>query len=266
MSAARKISRLAIGDPATRPVVQTYKIPKYVLQDDRMSEDLPFRSRGGIAIRHHFPRGCGVHHPIRLQRNAGSSNGHFRRFWLRPNLTIDLRLDGKRVQRIHSRRRRGGAQDPGRRGRGGCGPGSPHPSAGRYARGWCCFPEPDARNLKVCFSRPVTDYSNALSCGTADAEPAIGNVTDCGALQRERNREETPSRRRIFVCRPSGSNDELPCARQDSLHAGAPRVSRTCRRPGPSGFAELSTAKAGAGPGVGQFRERNPDSASKNTG
>ena len=52
MSAARKISRLAIGNPATLPVSQTYEIPKYLIQEDRMSEDLPFGSRGGAAIRH----------------------------------------------------------------------------------------------------------------------------------------------------------------------------------------------------------------------
>ena len=55
MSAARKISRLAVGDASSRPVSQMYETPRYLMQDDRMSEDLPFGSRGGIAIRHYFP-------------------------------------------------------------------------------------------------------------------------------------------------------------------------------------------------------------------
>ena len=55
MSAARKISRLAIGDPAIRPYTETHDVSRHLVQDDRMSEDLPFGSRGGIAIRHNFP-------------------------------------------------------------------------------------------------------------------------------------------------------------------------------------------------------------------
>ena len=55
MSAARKISRLAIGDHTGRPDSQTYDVPRFLDQEDRTSEDLPFGSRGGIAIRHFFP-------------------------------------------------------------------------------------------------------------------------------------------------------------------------------------------------------------------
>ena len=55
MSAARKISRLAVGNASSRPVSQVYETPRYLMQYDRMSEELPFGSRGGIAIRHYFP-------------------------------------------------------------------------------------------------------------------------------------------------------------------------------------------------------------------
>ena len=54
--AATKISRLAVGDPSMRANVTTYEVGNQTLgQDDRMSEALPFGSRGGIAVRHHFP-------------------------------------------------------------------------------------------------------------------------------------------------------------------------------------------------------------------
>src|SRR5579872_3546111 len=49
MAAARKISRLAVGDPSIVPVYETYSIPSTLGQDQRMGEDLPFGSRGGIA-------------------------------------------------------------------------------------------------------------------------------------------------------------------------------------------------------------------------
>ena len=55
MSAARQISRLAIGDPTIRVPVSTYDAPQYRMQDDQVSEDLPFGSRGGMAVRHYFP-------------------------------------------------------------------------------------------------------------------------------------------------------------------------------------------------------------------
>ena len=54
--AATKISRRAVGDPAIRPSVATYQLPYLsLLQEDRMSEDLPFGSRGGLVVPHHFP-------------------------------------------------------------------------------------------------------------------------------------------------------------------------------------------------------------------
>ena len=47
LAAARKISRLAVGDPTIRPVTDTFAPDKLLRQDDRVSEDLPFGSRAG---------------------------------------------------------------------------------------------------------------------------------------------------------------------------------------------------------------------------
>ena len=55
MAAARKISRAAVGDPAIRPVTESFAINKYVKQDDRAGEGLPFGSRGGLAVHYYFP-------------------------------------------------------------------------------------------------------------------------------------------------------------------------------------------------------------------
>lgn len=55
MAAATKIGRLAIGDPALRPAISTYDIPRRVRQTERMSEALPFGTRGGLSVRHTFP-------------------------------------------------------------------------------------------------------------------------------------------------------------------------------------------------------------------
>ena len=55
LSAARTITRLATGRPPAGPVVESFRAPLRMVQDDRQSEDLPLGSRGGIAIRHYFP-------------------------------------------------------------------------------------------------------------------------------------------------------------------------------------------------------------------
>src|SRR5688572_9094663 len=55
LSAARQVTRLAIGMAPPVPALTTFEIPLHVVQDDRQDEDLPFGSRGGIAIRYQFP-------------------------------------------------------------------------------------------------------------------------------------------------------------------------------------------------------------------
>src|SRR5215468_483764 len=55
MSVARQVTRLAVGLPPAKPGMDRFEIPLHVLQEDRMSEDLPLGSRGGMAIHYDFP-------------------------------------------------------------------------------------------------------------------------------------------------------------------------------------------------------------------
>ena len=48
LSAARTISRLAVGDPTIDPAADVFKIPTALVQDERTSEDLPFGSHEAI--------------------------------------------------------------------------------------------------------------------------------------------------------------------------------------------------------------------------
>jgi hypothetical protein len=68
MSVARQVTRLATGLPPTQATVDRFEIPRDVLQDDRMSEDLPFGSRGGIAVHYNFPVDGEYSIHVRLQR------------------------------------------------------------------------------------------------------------------------------------------------------------------------------------------------------
>ena len=58
MTAARRISRLAIGDLTLKPVEEIYdskRDPIKGTRNERISDDLPFDSRAGISIQHYFP-------------------------------------------------------------------------------------------------------------------------------------------------------------------------------------------------------------------
>jgi len=55
MSVARQLTRLATGLPPLNPTISTYEVPLYMSQDWRQNEDMPFGSRGGIAVSHNFP-------------------------------------------------------------------------------------------------------------------------------------------------------------------------------------------------------------------
>ena len=70
MFAAGKISRLATGNASSRQTIDFYDISEGVAQDSRLSDDLPFGSRGGIAVRHHFPLDGEYLLTIQLQRNG----------------------------------------------------------------------------------------------------------------------------------------------------------------------------------------------------
>ena len=63
LSAARKISRLAVGDPTIRPTPTTYRATIDLTQNDHL-DGLPFGTRGGMLVRHQFP--VGIRLPGRL--------------------------------------------------------------------------------------------------------------------------------------------------------------------------------------------------------
>ena len=54
LDAARKIARLAVGDPEMPVMVNIHRLDDEQSQDAR-AEDLPFGTRGGLAIHSYFP-------------------------------------------------------------------------------------------------------------------------------------------------------------------------------------------------------------------
>lgn len=95
MSVARQVTRLAMGLPPSKPTAETFAIPLHVLQDDRQSEDLPFGSRGGMAIKYNFPVSGEYNIKVRLQRQY---QDYLKGMGWEQKL--DIRLDSKLIKRF----------------------------------------------------------------------------------------------------------------------------------------------------------------------
>ena len=95
MSVAREVTRLATGLPPVKPNLETFEVPLHVLQEDRMDEDLPFGSRGGLAIHYDFPVDGEYAIKVRLQRQYQDYLKGMG--WPQQ---VDIRLDGKLLKRF----------------------------------------------------------------------------------------------------------------------------------------------------------------------
>jgi mono/diheme cytochrome c family protein len=95
LSVARQVTRLAVGMPPSRPGLERFEIPLFVMQDDRQSEDLPLGSRGGIAVRRDFPVDGEYLVKVRLQRQYQDYLKGMG--WPQQ---LDVRIDGKLMKRF----------------------------------------------------------------------------------------------------------------------------------------------------------------------
>ena len=220
MLAAGKISRLAMGNSAIRPFTESYDVSRRLVQEDRMSEDLPFGSRGGIAIRHHFLLDGEYRIKIRLQRNKDN----YIRGLAEPH-PLDVRLDGARIKLFTV-----GGEHKGR-----SGPINsfihPHfrgdPEQEKYELTADAGLEvrfrakAGPRLVGVAFLNETLEpeselmprqmYDEIVASGYKGGVPAVDRVEISGPYD-AKGLGDTPSRRRIFVCSPASSEDEDACA------------------------------------------------------
>ncbi len=192
MSASATIARLAVGDPTMRPGVTSYTVSRLQLQVGQSSPDLPFGSRGGLAVRHHFPLDAEYVLTVRLRG---------RRF--REPHQLDIRLDGERIQTftVGGRRARApAARDTGTR---DPAPDAPFQVRLRVAAG--------SRVVGVTFVEKMVAPE-----GVGPAQLPVGSISFRGIRGAEARVEaldiagpydatgpgDTASRRRVFVCEP----------------------------------------------------------------
>jgi hypothetical protein len=225
MAAARKISRLAVGDPGSGPEVQTYDVPVMLTQDHHISDDLPLGSRGGIAIHQNFPAEGDYVIKVRLQRSGNYKDEDI--MGLTEAHQLEIRLDGARVQEFTI----GGkyADNGGRDDKGSFIRRSSSSEESKYKRTADSALEvrvhstAGQRLLGVDFLGGTTEPEAVLQPLTAGFRfinkrieqvlPNVATVIVEGPYN-VRGAGDTPSWQNIFVCHPNDSASELPCARQ----------------------------------------------------
>ncbi len=217
LDAASEISRLAVGDPNASPTSATYKLPRLASQWDRV-EGAPFGTRGGVSVIHNFPADGEYIFEVTLHSiPTGQLFGSDAPF----DEKIEVSINGERVALIDVDR-------------------------------WMSQADPDGMDLKTrpisvragpqrvtaaflqTFDGPVNDNIAPIAHSIADtqigSEPGITNVAHLREMAikgpyRPTGVSETPSRKRIFSCRPTSPNEARPCAEKivNSLGSAAYR-------------------------------------------
>jgi hypothetical protein len=207
LAASREVSSQAVGDPKTGPISQSIQVPPDLAQDDQI-EGLPLGTRGGILIHHNFPLDADYEFNVILLRNivgylTGMEFQHQlevsidgQRVFLAPvggeedlklvdtNLalagdTLDARLKTK----VHVKA-------------------GPHDVAVTFLR----------RDSSES-DEPLQPFTRDLDLQNMNGIPLIDHVQITGPFAAT-GPGDTPSRRRIFVCTPANSQDEVACAKK----------------------------------------------------
>src|SRR6187549_3350429 len=186
LAAALKISRIAVGDPEMGALVNTHVTPVRQTQDGR-NEALPFGTRGGLQIDGYFP--LDAEYEFRVETDGAGADVH----------QLEISIDGERKAITNISRR----------------PGVPAGNDAPNNQGSFRFAVPAGpRNVGVAF----VERSEALSEAplrppgrNRGALPSVVSVTITGPFNTT-GPGDTPSRRRLFVCRPARADQESACA------------------------------------------------------
>ena len=203
--AGRKISRLALGNPAIAPVAVVYRTAPDANQDGHL-EGLPFGTRGGLAVRHIFPVDGEYEFKIRLSHGVldqirGLQEPH----------DVELALDEARV-RLFSLD--GGEHMYEERYYNAETPSLGADNALRLRMAVKAGARPVVATFPVKSSALDEDMVKARTFGPAfglKGLPQIEGLTITGPYAAVR--PDAAPGRRILTCRPSSLGDESACAK-----------------------------------------------------
>ena len=215
MSAARRISRLAVGASEMAPAGETFRVVSDLSQYQHR-DGLPFGTRGGMSVSYNFPRDG--EYDIKLELLdlfAGAP--------IREPHQLEVSIDGDRVTVFHLAPR-DAANDQGAAYNAGPDELQVRVSltAGPQVVTAAFIKKTDAlaESIRQPFARPHGEGDYLLY------QPHLGTMTITGPFDSSGS-DDTPSRRRIFSCWPANQAEEAPCAR----HIVSTLARRAYRRP-----------------------------------
>jgi len=207
LSASRTVSSLAIGDRGIGPVSQVYQVPPNLAQAEHI-EGLPLGTRGGILIHQNFPLDGDYEFSVFLMRSiVGYMTG------LEYPHQFEITVDGVRIFLSHV----GGEEDNKMMDTNLGLAGNTIDArlrvrvpvkAGPHEIGVAFIAKNHSESVE-----PLQPFTRNLDLQDMNGIPLIDHVQVTGPFAATGS-GDTPSRRRIFVCRPSNESDELPCARK----------------------------------------------------
>ncbi len=206
MRAASKISTLALGDRGASPSEVTFKVPRTQSQNHHI-DGTPWGTRGGISVMHTFPADGDYTFRVMLH---GTPVGELFGSVFSRNEQIEISLNGQRATlmdidfRISEKDKAGLTITSPRI----------HVNAG---------PQRLAAAFIQKFDGVIDDLIAPIDYTLADTEygdsagitsfPHLRDFSITGPYA-VTGVSDTPSRRRVFTCRPLSASEELPCARK----------------------------------------------------
>ena len=237
LSAAQKVSRLAMGAPVRSPVADTFIVPSDLNQEVHV-EGLPFGTRGGSAVRYNFP----VDAEYEIRAELGKSWNSNRIGGLRKPHDVVFTLDGEplKVLTVEPVSRR----DPSALSA------DQYSQPDRPADADLFMRMPVAAGPHVVGAAFVSQGSGVIerrrqpflkvhiTVGADQrTQPGVYSVTVTGPFDAT-GPGDTPSRQRILTCRPNTGAEERACA-EEILSTLARRAYRR-----PATAADLDTLLA----------------------
>jgi Protein of unknown function (DUF1592)/Protein of unknown function (DUF1588)/Protein of unknown function (DUF1585)/Protein of unknown function (DUF1587)/Protein of unknown function (DUF1595) len=201
LEAARKISRLAVGDPSMPVMVNTYRLSGEHTQDIH-EQGLPFGTRGGLGVRTDVPLDGDYVFKVELAGPAREQD------------QVEVTVDGARAQLVEV----GEKPQPGAAPRGFRGPQKPLEihvplKAGPRMIGVTFVQKSEARDEETVRPR-MRGRGTELAIDIVTISGPYHALSQGQAPDHAQAAGETPSRRKIFVCHPSSAADERACAKQ----------------------------------------------------
>ncbi len=206
LAAARKISREVLGADLPAPAVAEYRVAETQPQYDHI-EGLPFGTRGGLLVRHHFPRDGAYEIAIdllcRIQGECDGSVGFADRH------ELEVAIDGERVALFTLEPRAEFRPHAERTWRVRLPlAGGPHDVSVAFLK-LPSIREADSRVERFLKPHYVTGVVGEPS--QMIYQPFVDRVTIAGPFETT-GAEDTPGRRAVLACRPASAADETACA------------------------------------------------------